>query len=587
MDNPFTIIGQQPLPNTVEEAWAQDLRKNDPNSIIPVLQTNMDPDITKHFPFPTIREAQSTALATVVESRQKSKKFTLIEAPTGVGKSGIAMATASWAKTQPLPEDGLEWHEGAYVLSTQKTLTKQYMRDFEKDGLLELKGRSNYSCARHNTDCGSAAVFQSDDPEDNCSKQGVCPYSNAKKDFMSASVGVTNFSYYLTETMYAGMLKPRNYLVLDECHNVENQILGFTDTEFTQQRAAELEVTLPILMPGERGNAEVARKWFEDVCYPVMSDYLRSLEASVKEARNDGDRDEAIRLAKKFAAWEQFKKRVDMFTTTPRPEDWIAFSDVNPKTMKGSKNLIIKPLTATLFAEDLMFSKAANIVMMSATILDFRTFMRNLGIDPSQANTMAVPSEFPIENRPIFYKPCGNMGYRTKEQALPNVAAMILKLMQKYSGKKGIIHAQSYANLKYFQEYLTANGQGHRLVTHTNLPGSREDAVNRHCESSEDTVILSPSMTEGLDLKEDLSRFQIIPKVPYPALDPYTKARMDRDPDWYQWQTSLTLIQATGRSVRSKTDKAHTWILDSGFEQFISKNETKLPNWWTDSIEFR
>lgn len=584
--NPLSIIGQPPLTDTLEEALLADARKGDPNFVNPILETNRDPDITKHFPFPTIREAQAKALITVTESAQKQKKFTLIEAPTGVGKSGIAIATASWAKTQPTPFDG-EWQTGAYILSTQKTLTKQYMNDFAKDGLLELKGRSNYSCAAHNTDCASASVFQGDDPEDNCSKRGDCPYANAKKAFMASPIGVTNFSYYLTETMYAGRLKNRNYLVLDECHNVENQILGFTDTEFTTQRAAELDLALPILKPGVIGNTEAARQWFETTCYPVMSAYILNLEAMVKEARNDGDRDEAVRLAKKFAAWEQFKKRVDMFTTTPRPEDWIAFSDINAKTGVGTRNLIIKPLTATLFSNELMFSKAANIVMMSATILDFRTFMRNLGIDPAQANTMAVPSEFPIENRPIFYKPIGNMGFNTKHTALPLVAEFILKLMQKYAGKKGIIHAQSYANLKYFKEYLTANGQGHRLITHTNLPGSRDDAVARHCASAEDSVILSPSMTEGLDLKEDLSRFQIIPKVPYPALDPYTKARMDRDPSWYQWQTALTLIQATGRSVRSKTDKAHTWILDEGFTKFIGQNESTLPRWWTDSIEFR
>ena len=88
MSNPFTIVGQMPLPNTVVTV--------DEAPVVAVLQTNRDLDITKHFPFPTIREAQSTALATVVESRQKQKKFTLIEAPTGVGKSGIAMATASW-----------------------------------------------------------------------------------------------------------------------------------------------------------------------------------------------------------------------------------------------------------------------------------------------------------------------------------------------------------------------------------------------------------------------------------------------------------------------------------------------------------
>src|SRR5271157_127888 len=147
MSNELISIGQMPFPNEVEEPLVSIAPSI---AINPVLQSNRDSDITKHFPFPTIREAQQQALTTVVESRQKEKKFTLIEAPTGVGKSGIAMATASWAKTQQAPP---EFQNGAYVLSTQKTLTKQYMNDFEKIGLLELKGRSNYYCATHETNC--------------------------------------------------------------------------------------------------------------------------------------------------------------------------------------------------------------------------------------------------------------------------------------------------------------------------------------------------------------------------------------------------------------------------------------------------
>jgi len=73
-------------------------------------------------------------------------------------------------------------------------------------------------------------------------------------------------------------------------------------------------------------------------------------------------------------------------------------------------------------------------------------------------------------------------------------------------------------------------------------------------------------------------------KVPYPALDPYVKARMRRDPDWYQWQTALKLVQATGRSVRSRTDRAHTHMLDAGFAKFISMNNRKMPKYWLNSI---
>src|SRR5208337_5295696 len=94
MNNLFPILGEEePL---VAEAPVQ--------SVNPVLQINTDLDIRKHFPFPTIRDAQEKALNTVVETDKLGKKFTLIEAPTGVGKSGIAMAVGSWAKTRPCNE---------------------------------------------------------------------------------------------------------------------------------------------------------------------------------------------------------------------------------------------------------------------------------------------------------------------------------------------------------------------------------------------------------------------------------------------------------------------------------------------------
>jgi Rad3-related DNA helicase len=94
-------------------------------------------------------------------------------------------------------------------------------------------------------------------------------------------------------------------------------------------------------------------------------------------------------------------------------------------------------------------------------------------------------------------------------------------------------------------------------------------------------------MTEGLDLRDDLSRFQVIPKVPFPNLaDPFVKAKKDRDPDWYQWQTALTIVQATGRSVRSAEDHCVSYILDSDFNHFLRNAESILPQWWKESIVF-
>ena len=102
---------------------------------------------------------------------------------------------------------------------------------------------------------------------------------------------------------------------------------------------------------------------------------------------------------------------------------------------------------------------------------------------------------------------------------------------------------------------------------------TRESALQKHLNSSKPTVLLSPSMAEGVDLKGDLSRFQIICKVPYPWLgDPIVKKRMHKFPDWYALKTAMTVVQSVGRSVRNSEDTAITYILDSDWDRFYKRN---------------
>jgi ATP-dependent DNA helicase DinG len=90
----------------------------------------------------------------------------------------------------------------------------------------------------------------------------------------------------------------------------------------------------------------------------------------------------------------------------------------------------------------------------------------------------------------------------------------------------------------------------------------------------------------GLDLKDELSRFQIITKVPYPnKSDRWTNAKREQDSEWYYWQPALKLIQAYGTSVRSKDDWAKAYILDSAFGYFVKKNKDMLPIWFIQAIK--
>jgi Rad3-related DNA helicase len=92
-------------------------------------------------------------------------------------------------------------------------------------------------------------------------------------------------------------------------------------------------------------------------------------------------------------------------------------------------------------------------------------------------------------------------------------------------------------------------------------------------------------MTEGVDLKGEASRFQIICKIPYPSLgDKIVRKRMNKWKWWYPLQTSKTVIQAIGRSVRSSEDYAVTYILDADWDRFYSRNQDMFPESFKESI---
>ena len=89
----------------------------------------------------------------------------------------------------------------------------------------------------------------------------------------------------------------------------------------------------------------------------------------------------------------------------------------------------------------------------------------------------------------------------------------------------------------------------------------------------------------GVDLKDNLSRFQVIVKVPYPDLtDKKVSVLKQRNPKWYEWNTILRLIQAYGRSVRNADDYANTYILDSSVSFLLKNGKEMIPKWFSEAI---
>jgi Rad3-related DNA helicase len=226
---------------------------------------------------------------------------------------------------------------------------------------------------------------------------------------------------------------------------------------------------------------------------------------------------------------------------------------------------------------------------MSATILDHKVFCRNVGLNPDEVKFIQIPSDFPLEHRSIIPLNVAYLNYDNlqSDEVKLAIAKTVDNLMTLHKNDKGIIHTTSYEQLNFIKGNLSQTNARRLLVTDPEI--QRDEVIFEHTSSTaRSTVLISPSLHTGLDLKDELSRFQIITKVPYPnKSDRWTNAKRNIDTGWYYWQTALKLIQAYGRSVRSKDDWARTYILDSAFGYFVRRNKDILPSWFIQAIRQR
>ena len=180
----------------------------------------------------------------------------------------------------------------------------------------------------------------------------------------------------------------------------------------------------------------------------------------------------------------------------------------------------------------------------------------------------------------MIYAGVGKMSSKSIDDTLPKIALAVKQILAEHKNEKGIIHCHSYK----VAHYIKKNVRSSRLLIHGS--DNRDVILEKHKKAKGPTVLISPSMTEGVDLKGSLSRFQVICKVPYPYLgDKLVRKKMNKWKWWYPLQTAKTILQSVGRSVRSNDDTAATYILDADFERFYNSNRSLFPSTFKECLK--
>jgi Rad3-related DNA helicase len=221
---------------------------------------------------------------------------------------------------------------------------------------------------------------------------------------------------------------------------------------------------------------------------------------------------------------------------------------------------------------------------MSATFPPKMVLAKCLGLDTADMDYYEIPSQFPVENRPVYCYPVANMTAKTTDMELPKLVEAVKQIISQYPSQRGVIHAVSYALANKIIEGVDSV----RLITHG--AKDRQEVIDQFTSSDEPLVLVSPSVERGLSLEDEKCRFIIIAKCPYLSLgDKVTAARLYSSKlgqIWYGSNAALTVVQMAGRAVRSNIDQADTYILDLKVKELILKNPSWFPEWWLDALEF-
>jgi ATP-dependent DNA helicase DinG len=539
-------------------------------------------EYTGHFPFGEVREPQKKAIDFALEAYASGKRFVVLEAGTGVGKSAIGLTIARYL-TANYPESQTSgFQQGAYFLTTQKILQEQYVKDFggEEGSMCQVMSATNYQCKFHKKQNCAESLRQLKLETDKTSKFArtcsfQCTYKEEKRKFMQSTESVTNFSYFLAETFYAGKLIPRSLLVIDEAHNTDTELCGFVEISMSERFA---KTALKMEMP-DITTQKQAWRWICEEYEPRLRAHVKHYEETIEKFNlADKIKSDFASLAKQYEMLDKHICKVHRFQELYDEDNWVF--NLAEGEGRGMRKLEFKPIDVSGYAEQILFKNGRRVLMMSATILNREGFCKMLGISEEDCAFVSIPSPFPPENHPIFAYPIAKMSAGTIDQDLPKLAQAVKAILDQHPNDKGIVHCHSYKILNF----LKNNVKSSRIITHGSE--DRIQKLQEHMSSSKPTVLLSPSMQEGVDLKDDLSRFQIICKVPYPYLgDKIVKKRMHRWPWWYPLQTAKTVVQSIGRSVRSQEDHAVSYILDADWQRFYDKSADLFPESFRNSLK--
>lgn len=544
----------------------------------------------KDFEF---REGQRNAIFQICSLYFINSEHTVIlDAPTGTGKSIIAMACSHILSNL---------NKTGYIVTSDIMLQEQYEKDFSKFKFHwgSIKGVDNYTCHvnGYKFSLGECRIRgMGYDRASTLPCASSCGYLLAREKSIKSKVSLLNYSYWLIQRNYVEKMalernvripfEKRDFAFFDEAHKIDDIVQNHFSPRIHLDLPSKISWIQDFLDRNDFKIPEISLSLFKMSVSNIFSTndkqelygYLQFLELDVlkivsigQEVKNKAE--ELYDINKTDGVpkeWKSAFKIIDYLKDLHcKLEDYNSIIDNIGirgliKNSSNEEEIQFQCLDERYMIENFFHAKAGFKVFMSATIGEPSKYANTIAI--KEAKVIRIDNGFNYDKSPIIYINKYKLNYKDRDINLSKVLNLMDKIIeQKHNNERGIIHTGSYA----FMNYILKNSKHkHKFLAYEDTDKKR--IAIKKFESQPDRILIGPSILEGLDLKNEISRFQIFFKVPYPSLaDPLIKAKLENSKDWYDWKTLLNIEQGIGRSIRSKNDWAVTYILDGCFSSLI------------------
>jgi Rad3-related DNA helicase len=271
--------------------------------------------------------------------------------------------------------------------------------------------------------------------------------------------------------------------------------------------------------------------------------------------------------------------------------------------------LDIIPLHIGCLLQNLIFRGMETIILSSGTWPDPVGMLSGYGFKRQDIEVLRIKPIFPAKNRPIYVNTNPNWTdfseraseggyiYQTEAGAKKfndELYSLISYIRQKHGKDTNVaVHCFNYSISKLIGEYYPSLNDSflihlprireckNKINGYTSYRRSKEELISMFCKNPKTGLtLISPSILEGLDFKEDICRAQIILKAPIPNLgDWYNYYKFNGCPEinlrpdsmFLDRKCAIDLNQAYGRNVRGMNDWGETYIMDLAISKRLAK----------------